>query len=86
IFTTGPEMLLRHHGVGLFYLACSQCFELEHKFKELNRQRTIHSDSDGKLIIHVDIPDRKVEVKREIMENLHVDPVQLRSHLRLQAA
>ncbi|CAG8660191.1 2192_t:CDS:1, partial [Ambispora gerdemannii] len=102
VFTTGPEMSLRHHGVGLFYLACSQCYELEREYKESNRKRMSRFNCHGKLIIRIDMSAKEAmvrflhdiqhekpvdittppEVKHEIMQNLHMDPVQLRTHLR----
>ncbi|CAG8502406.1 17829_t:CDS:1, partial [Racocetra fulgida] len=63
VFTTGPEMSLRHHGVGLFYLFCSQCQELEHEHKESNRKRIIRFDCHSKLIIRIDIPAREVMIR-----------------------
>ncbi|CAG8583151.1 4753_t:CDS:2 [Ambispora gerdemannii] len=101
VFTTGPEMSLCHREVSIFYLACSQCRELEREYKESNRKRMTRFDCHGKLTIHIDMPAREAmigfhhniqhekpvdittppEVKREIMQNLHMDPVQLRTHL-----
>jgi hypothetical protein len=88
--------------VGTFYLACSQCQEVKHEYKESNRKRTQRFECHGKLTIHIDIPAKKAtakliheilhdkpidvttppEVKREIEQNLHLDPLQLRMHLR----
>ncbi|CAG8628855.1 3812_t:CDS:1, partial [Acaulospora morrowiae] len=93
-------MSSRHPEVGTFYLACSQCRELEREYKESNRKRMTRFNCYGTLNIHVDIPANEVivklrhdiqhekpvdvttpsEIKSEIMQNLHMDPVQLRVH------
>lgn len=95
-------MSARHSKVGTFYLACSQCQEVKHEYKESNRKRIERFDCHGKLTLHIDIPAKEAtaklrhdslhekpidvatppEVKQEIEQNLHMDPTQLRMHLR----
>ncbi|CAG8658823.1 12341_t:CDS:2, partial [Ambispora gerdemannii] len=75
IFTTGPEMSLRHYGVSIFYLACSQCCELEPREAMIRFHHNIQHEKP----VDITIPP---EVKHEIMQNLHMNPVQLRAHLR----
>ncbi|CAG8836558.1 27582_t:CDS:2, partial [Gigaspora margarita] len=78
-FTTGPTNSVRHSGVSKFYLACSQCYELECEYKESNRKKIDRFDCYSKLTI--DVTTRE-EIKCEIMHNLYIDPVQLRTHIR----
>ncbi|CAG8467146.1 3989_t:CDS:1 [Acaulospora morrowiae] len=95
-------MSTHYSGVGTFYLACSQCCELECEYKESSRKRVTRFDCHGKIIINIDIPAKEAmvrfcheiqyelpinitiapEVKYEIMQNLHMDPIQLRIYLR----
>ncbi|CAG8692859.1 5835_t:CDS:2, partial [Ambispora gerdemannii] len=67
IFTTGPEMSLRHCGFSIFYLAYSQCRELESREAMIGFHHNIQHEKP------VDITTPP-EVKREIMQNLHMDP------------
>ncbi|CAG8582761.1 7793_t:CDS:2 [Cetraspora pellucida] len=46
-----------------FYLACSQCRELECKYKESNRKRMIRFDCHRKLIISIDIVMKEAKIK-----------------------
>ncbi|CAG8660971.1 799_t:CDS:2, partial [Ambispora gerdemannii] len=63
IFTTGPTISVHHSGIGKFYLACSQCFELEPEYKESNCKRIDHFDCHGKLIIYINMMAKEVSIK-----------------------
>ncbi|CAG8543073.1 4894_t:CDS:2 [Ambispora gerdemannii] len=60
VFTTGPEMSLRHHDVGLF---------IWHVHNAVNLSVNIRCQTEREWIILT-------------VMNLHMDPIQLRTHLR----
>ncbi|KAF0524678.1 ATP-dependent DNA helicase pif1 [Gigaspora margarita] len=77
-FTTGPTNLVHHLRVSKFYLACSQCRELENIVAKKAKVKLNHVIQREKP---VDVTTLE-EIKCEIMHNLHMHPVQLRTHIR----
>ncbi|CAG8667894.1 10742_t:CDS:1, partial [Racocetra fulgida] len=71
--TTSPNISTRFDNVVTYYFACSQCHELERKYKESNRKRITRFDCHGKLIIHVNVPAIEATIKL-CHDILHEEP------------
>ncbi|CAG8548696.1 4510_t:CDS:2, partial [Racocetra fulgida] len=61
--TTAPHTSVQFNNIATYYFACSQCYELEHEYKQSNRKRITRFDCHKKLTLHVDVPAMEAILK-----------------------